>query len=131
VKSPRATNERLKGVVTATPPERSWAKAVYHMYVIRCERRDELQKFLKDKGIETGIHYPVPKPFAARGHGTVPFHAEAAEDRSGGERILSLPVHGEIGARCGGKSLRRHRGVFTGRNEFAYARTQPRHPVLQ
>ena len=48
-------NEGLKGVVRATPPERSWANAVYHMYVIRCERRDELQKFLKEQGIETGI----------------------------------------------------------------------------
>src|ERR1051325_1970358 len=37
-------NERLKGIVQ-TPIERSWANAVYHMYVIRCERRDELQKF--------------------------------------------------------------------------------------
>ena len=39
-------NERLKGIVR-TPPEREWARAVYHMYVVRCERRDELQKFLK------------------------------------------------------------------------------------
>ncbi len=37
-----------------------WAKAVYHMYVVRAERRDELQKFLKENNIETGIHYPVP-----------------------------------------------------------------------
>src|SRR4029453_8200540 len=51
-------NERLKGIVIGTPPERSWAKTVYHMYVIRCERRDERRKFLKEKGMETGIHSP-------------------------------------------------------------------------
>ena len=52
-------NERLRGLVR-TPPERPWAKAVYHMYVVRAGRRDDLQKFLKEQGIETGIHYPVP-----------------------------------------------------------------------
>lgn len=32
----------------------------YHLYVIRCEQRDKLQKYLKDNGIETIIHYPIP-----------------------------------------------------------------------
>lgn len=35
-------------------------KHVFHLYVIRTERRDELRKFLMEKGIETGIHYPLP-----------------------------------------------------------------------
>ena len=51
-------NERLAGLV-ATPPEKAWATAVYHMYVIRTERRDALAKFLQERGIGTGIHYPV------------------------------------------------------------------------
>lgn len=33
---------------------------VFHLYVIRCEERDELQTFLKDQGIRTLIHYPIP-----------------------------------------------------------------------
>jgi perosamine synthetase len=37
-----------------------WATPVYHMYTIRTKERDELQKFLKKKGIATGIHYPLP-----------------------------------------------------------------------
>ncbi len=32
----------------------------YHLFVIETDKRDELQKYLKEKGIETGIHYPVP-----------------------------------------------------------------------
>ena len=53
-------NERLQGIVQ-TPPVREWATPVYHMYVVRAERRDELQKFLKEKkNIETGVHYPKP-----------------------------------------------------------------------
>lgn len=33
---------------------------VYHQFPIFCERRDELQKYLSDKGIQTLIHYPIP-----------------------------------------------------------------------
>jgi len=33
---------------------------VFHQFVIRCEQRDALQKFLKDQNIETSIHYPIP-----------------------------------------------------------------------
>ena len=33
---------------------------VYHMYVIRCQRRDDLRAWLADKGVETGVHYPTP-----------------------------------------------------------------------
>lgn len=32
----------------------------YHQYVVRCQRRDQLQKFLQDKGITTRVYYPVP-----------------------------------------------------------------------
>lgn len=33
---------------------------VYHIFPIFCERRDELQQYLADKGIQTMIHYPIP-----------------------------------------------------------------------
>lgn len=33
---------------------------VFHIFPIRCKRRDELQQFLTDNGIQTVIHYPVP-----------------------------------------------------------------------
>ena len=44
------------------PYESGYVKAVYHLYVIRTNRRDELQVFLKENGIETGIHYPIALP---------------------------------------------------------------------
>lgn len=37
-----------------------WATPVYHMYTIRTRFRSRLQKFLKERGIPTGIHYPIP-----------------------------------------------------------------------
>ena len=40
--------------------QRPGARHVYHLYVVRTPRRNELAAFLKSRGIQTGIHYPVP-----------------------------------------------------------------------
>ena len=87
--------ERLTGVVR-TPPEKTWARAVYHMYVIRTERRDALAKYLQSKGISTGVHYPVPnhqQPAVTKIYSDLPTlpQTEAAV-----KEILSLPIYGEL-----------------------------------
>jgi dTDP-4-amino-4,6-dideoxygalactose transaminase len=43
-----------------TPKEMDYAKHVYHIYVIRTKNRDELIAKLGEKGVNCGIHYPVP-----------------------------------------------------------------------
>ncbi len=43
-----------------TPVERSYARHVYHLYVVRTKRRDMVRSCLETQGIETGIHYPIP-----------------------------------------------------------------------
>jgi len=88
-------HERLKGIVQ-TPPEREWAKAVYHMYVVRCDRRDDLQKFLKERNIETGIHYPKPNHLQPAVTGRFPFVPKLPRTEQLVKEILSLPVHGEM-----------------------------------
>jgi dTDP-4-amino-4,6-dideoxygalactose transaminase len=45
------------------PPARTGARHVFHLYVVRTEGRDELQKTLTEAGIETAIHYPTALPF--------------------------------------------------------------------
>ncbi|MBI2527597.1 MAG: DegT/DnrJ/EryC1/StrS family aminotransferase [Candidatus Rokubacteria bacterium] len=50
----------LAGLPLVLPVERPGARHVYHLFVVRTPRRDELARFLKDRGIATGIHYPVP-----------------------------------------------------------------------
>lgn len=48
------------GNPVAAPYEPSWSRAVYHLYVVQTEDREGLMAFLKDSGIGTGIHYPIP-----------------------------------------------------------------------
>jgi len=43
-----------------TPVEAPWTKGVYHLYVVRVQDREALQMSLAEKGIGTGIHYPIP-----------------------------------------------------------------------
>ncbi|HET7874843.1 MAG TPA: DegT/DnrJ/EryC1/StrS family aminotransferase [Methylomirabilota bacterium] len=50
----------LAGLPLVLPAERTGARHVYHLYVVRTPKRDALAKFLKERGIATGIHYPVP-----------------------------------------------------------------------
>src|SRR5262249_42236189 len=42
------------------PFEPTWSKAVYHLYVVRTNDREGLMEHLKNAGIATGIHYPIP-----------------------------------------------------------------------
>lgn len=54
-------DESLKGIDEITLPyTHSDASHVYHLYVIRTARRDELKEYLEANGIGTLIHYPIP-----------------------------------------------------------------------
>jgi dTDP-4-amino-4,6-dideoxygalactose transaminase len=52
--------ERLAGLPLGLPAEAPGARHVFHLYVVRTDRRDALARFLRERGIQTGIHYPVP-----------------------------------------------------------------------
>lgn len=43
-----------------TPIVKDWDAHVFHIFTIRCKKRDELQKYLADNGVQTIIHYPIP-----------------------------------------------------------------------
>lgn len=78
------------------PIERPGATHVYHLFVIRAERRDALQQHLTTRGIGTGLHYPVPlhlqAAYARLGleAGAFPVAETAAHE------VLSLPMFPEI-----------------------------------
>jgi dTDP-4-amino-4,6-dideoxygalactose transaminase len=75
------------------PKEQPYATAVYHLFVIRHPRRDELMARLKERGIETLIHYPIPLHLqpAFAGLGGRAGHFPVAE--AAARAILSLPLH--------------------------------------
>src|SRR5438067_2406499 len=50
----------LDGLPLELPRERPGARHVHHLYVVRTPRRAELAAFLRERGIQTGVHYPVP-----------------------------------------------------------------------
>jgi dTDP-4-amino-4,6-dideoxygalactose transaminase len=50
----------LVGLPLALPAEREHGRHVSHLYVVRTARRAELAAFLASRGIQTGIHYPIP-----------------------------------------------------------------------
>jgi len=92
----RLYNELLAGYEVVTPYELPEARHVYHLYVIRTGRRDDLVAFLKGKGVEAGIHYPIPlhrqPAYVKQGYSDVrlPMSEQAAAE------VLSLPMYPEL-----------------------------------
>jgi len=84
----------IKGVTV--PTEADGCHHVYHLYVILVDNRDGLQQYLNDKGVGTGLHYPVPlhlqKAYAYKGYkeGDFPVTESVAK------RLLSLPMFPEL-----------------------------------
>lgn len=75
-----------------TPPLRSYANSSYHNYVIKLDKRDELNECLKTRGISTGVHY-IPNnhyPIFSQFRGETP-----VADRVW-KRILTLPVFPDL-----------------------------------
>lgn len=56
----RLYSEGINNPEIILPYVPEYANPVWHIYGIRCARRDELEKYLNDKGIGTNKHYPIP-----------------------------------------------------------------------
>lgn len=85
-------NQLLTGL--RTPTECPDSTHVYHLYVIRTDRRDEMREFLQSRGIGTAIHYPLPvhkQPFFQNGAARYLPEAETLTNE-----IVSLPMFPEI-----------------------------------
>ena len=89
-------NEGLRGLPVILPRVKQWAEPVFHLYVIQTPDRDRLADFLKEREIQTGIHYPIPnhqQPAVRMALGVQP-KLEKTEVAAG--RILSLPMYPEL-----------------------------------
>lgn len=77
--------ENIKHPLITLPSRIADENNVYHQFPIFCERRNELQKFLADNGVQTLIHYPIP-----------PHHQECYANESWNTPRLSLPITEKI-----------------------------------
>ncbi len=91
--------ERLQddGVVDPVQLPFEDADHVYHLFVVRCEERDELREHLQGCGVASAIHYPTPihRTGAYTALGLGPGSLPVSESHS--ERICSLPIFPGIG----------------------------------
>ena len=89
-------DELLSGTGVPTPKAMAYARHVYHVYAVRTSQRSQWQQALQDKGIQTGIHYPIPvhllPAYSDLGYKAGDFpHAERAANE-----VLSLPMFPEL-----------------------------------
>jgi dTDP-4-amino-4,6-dideoxygalactose transaminase len=88
----RRYDEGFSGLPLRTLASREGSPSVRHLYPVRTRRREELRRFLVERGIETLVHYPVPlhlQPayaFLGGRRGDFPVSEEACET------VLSLPI---------------------------------------
>ncbi|NTV83265.1 MAG: DegT/DnrJ/EryC1/StrS family aminotransferase [Bacteroidales bacterium] len=84
----------IEGVIT--PQEADYARHVYHIYAIRVQERDKFMAYLGEKGISSGIHYPIPLhlqnayAFMQKGPGSFPVAEKCASE------YVSLPMFAEL-----------------------------------
>jgi dTDP-4-amino-4,6-dideoxygalactose transaminase len=79
-----------------TPNEARYAESVWHLYVVRVGQRDSLKEYLSSRGINCGIHYPVPIHLQAA-YGDLGYKKgdfPVTEDYA--QRIISLPMYAEL-----------------------------------
>jgi dTDP-4-amino-4,6-dideoxygalactose transaminase len=91
---------QLEASTLILPHVPDWAEPVWHLFVVRSQQRDALQKHLGDAGIGTMIHYPIPPHLQSAyleleyGPGSFPI-SEIIH-----KQVLSLPIGPHLGAEC-------------------------------
>lgn len=93
----RAYDAALVGGPYAPPQRRAGAEHVFHQYVLRVPERAAVQAKLKEQGIGTGVHYPVPVHLQPAYQGRVPLGpAGCAETADAAQEVMSLPMYPEL-----------------------------------
>jgi dTDP-4-amino-4,6-dideoxygalactose transaminase len=97
VRHATALAKGLEGLEICPPAIPPSGEHNFHLFVVRAKKRDQLRSFLRERGIETGIHYPVPLHLTTAyqnlgypSRGSFP----VAESLAG--EILSLPMYAEL-----------------------------------
>ena len=96
-----------------TPWVAEGARHVYHLYVIRTAHRDALRAHLEERGVQTGIHYPIALPnleaYRHLGHRPEDFPVASRYQ----SQVLSLPMYPELSGEMAARVASEIRAFFT------------------
>ena len=87
----------LAGGGLGLPAEPPGAGCVYHLYVAETPGRDAVRVSLAERGVGTGVHYPVPVHLQPAYHNRVPVAVPLPRSEAAARRVLSLPLYPELG----------------------------------
>jgi dTDP-4-amino-4,6-dideoxygalactose transaminase len=92
-----AYDTALAGGALHAPRRRTEAQHVFHLYVLRTPERSALQQRLREAGVGTAVHYPVPVHLQPAYHGRIALGPNGCQqtERAAGE-VLSLPMFPEM-----------------------------------
>jgi len=86
---------------------------VFHQYVVRLAKRDRLREHLRQAGIGTGIHYPLPVHLHPAYRGRVPVGPTGlCNSEAAAREILSLPMYPQLGEVAVDRVIAEIRGFF-------------------
>lgn len=75
------------------PTINKWNSHVWHLFVIRTEERNKFKEYLESKGVETGIHYPIPMHLQKAYSELVYSEKEIENAKLIADQVLSLPLY--------------------------------------
>lgn len=88
-------NKELSNTNLTLPKQRRDSNHVYHLYVVRSPKRDELATFLREKSVAASIHYPVPVHLQPAYSGLQDY-ADLSITEQFAKEIISLPIYPEL-----------------------------------
>lgn len=93
----RIYDDRLAPTSLRLPERPVGVEGVYHQYVARCDERDGLREHLREQGVGTLVHYPVPIHLQPAYRNRVPVHRGALPaTEQAARQVLSLPIHAQL-----------------------------------
>ncbi|MBI4436613.1 MAG: DegT/DnrJ/EryC1/StrS family aminotransferase [Candidatus Omnitrophica bacterium] len=104
--------EAFADLPIALPAEGAQKYHVYHLFVIRTRKRDALRKYLLDRDIETGVHYPIPLHLQQALRAFRFHRGDFPESERAASEVLSLPIYPELTSNDQGRIIRGVRRFF-------------------
>jgi dTDP-4-amino-4,6-dideoxygalactose transaminase len=93
----RIYDDRLAPSSLRLPERAGGVESVYHQYVARCDERDGLRDHLREQGVGTLVHYPVPVHLQPAYRNRVPVHRGALPaTEQAARQVLSLPMYAQL-----------------------------------